>query len=194
MMQTTVWYSVQYSMDVNYVYAYVHVTTQSLCTIVPNALRCTGFVESLHNAESIQHKVLHIKLIAYNCTYNVHSWINMQHLHSLHDAKILQNSVPSLILWHSHPTDSRVCHLRYCMIMCNGVPWHGGVAHFQKNCKWVSARPITNTDHRTTGHSIPGSLGDISWVQNAALQLYRKSVLLLHISPNVQVCHRTWSV
>ena len=52
----------------------------------------------------------------------------------------------------------------------------GGVAHSQKNCKWVSALPIANTDHGTTKHSTSGSLGNISWVQKAALKLYRRNV------------------
>jgi len=46
----------------------------------------------------------------------------------------------------------------------------------------ASALPIANTDCRTTERSTSGSLGDISWVQKAALQLYRRNVLLLHTS------------
>jgi len=47
----------------------------------------------------------------------------------------------------------------------------------------VSVLPITNTDRRTTGYSTPGSLGDVSSVQKAASQLYRRNVPLLHTSP-----------
>jgi len=47
----------------------------------------------------------------------------------------------------------------------------------------VGVLPITNTDHRTTGHSTPGSLGDVSWVHKAASQLYRRNVPSLHTSP-----------
>jgi len=40
----------------------------------------------------------------------------------------------------------------------------------------VSALPIANTDHRTTERSTSDSLGDVSWIQKAALQLYRRNV------------------
>ena len=40
--------------------------------------------------------------------------------------------------------------------------------------------PIENTDHRMTECLTSDSLGDISWIQNAALQLYRRNMPLLH--------------
>jgi len=46
----------------------------------------------------------------------------------------------------------------------------------------VSVLPIANTDHRTTEHSTSDNPGDISWVQKAAMQLYRTNVPLLHKS------------
>jgi len=57
-----------------------------------------------------------------------------------------------------------------------------GVAHSRKNNKWVSALLITNTDRRTTERSTSDCLGDVSWIQKATLQLYRKNVSLLHTS------------
>ena len=44
------------------------------------------------------------------------------------------------------------------------------------------AVPIANTDRRMTEHSTSDSLGDVSWIQKAALQLYRRNVPLLHTS------------
>ena len=46
----------------------------------------------------------------------------------------------------------------------------------------VSALVITNTDHRTTEHSISDSVGDLSWVQKVPLQLYRRNLPNLHTS------------
>ena len=46
----------------------------------------------------------------------------------------------------------------------------------------VSALPIANMDHRTTEYLISDSVGGISWVQKATLQLYRRNVPLLHAS------------
>jgi len=42
----------------------------------------------------------------------------------------------------------------------------------------VSALLITNTDQRSTSDS----LADISWIQIASLQLYRRNMPLLHMS------------
>ena len=44
----------------------------------------------------------------------------------------------------------------------------------------VSVLPITNMNRRTTERSTSCSLGDVSWVQKAALQLYRRNVPLLN--------------
>ena len=41
---------------------------------------------------------------------------------------------------------------------------------------------IVNTDRRTTERSTSDSPGDVSWIQKAALQLYRRNVPLLHTS------------
>ena len=49
------------------------------------------------------------------------------------------------------------------------------VAHSWKNSKRVAMLPITNTDCRTTERSTSDSLGDVSWIQKAALQLYRRN-------------------
>ena len=46
----------------------------------------------------------------------------------------------------------------------------------------VSALVITNTDHRTTEHSISDSVGNLSWVQKVPLQLYRRNLPHLHTS------------
>jgi len=46
----------------------------------------------------------------------------------------------------------------------------------------ASVLQIVNTDHGTTECLIPGSLGDISWVQKAASQLYIRNLPLLHTS------------
>ena len=46
--------------------------------------------------------------------------------------------------------------------------------------KWVHYQ--SQNDHGTAEHLTSGSLGDTSWVQKAALQLYRKNVPLLHTS------------
>ena len=62
------------------------------------------------------------------------------------------------------------------------VGWTRGVAHSQINHKQVSALPTANTDHGTTQCLRSCSLGDASWVQKAALQLYRRSMPLLHTS------------
>jgi len=41
---------------------------------------------------------------------------------------------------------------------------------------------IVSTDHRTTERSTSDGLSDVSWIQKAALQLYRRNVPLLHSS------------
>jgi len=41
---------------------------------------------------------------------------------------------------------------------------------------------IVNTDHGETEHLTPSSLGNISWVQKAASQLYTRNFPLLHMS------------
>jgi len=46
----------------------------------------------------------------------------------------------------------------------------------------VSVLLIANTDRRMTECSTSDSVGDASWVQKAALQLYRRNVPLLHTS------------
>ena len=46
----------------------------------------------------------------------------------------------------------------------------------------ASALPIANTNRRTTEHFTSDSFGNVSWVQKAALQLYRRNVPLLHMS------------
>jgi len=48
----------------------------------------------------------------------------------------------------------------------------------------VSVLPIANTDRRMTERSTSDSpsLGNVSWIQKAALQLYRRNVPLLHTS------------
>ena len=58
----------------------------------------------------------------------------------------------------------------------------------RKNSKKASALLIINSDHRTTERSTSDSLGDISWIQKAALQLYRRNVPLLHTSRYVIPC------
>ena len=63
----------------------------------------------------------------------------------------------------------------------------GGVAHSQKNCKWVRVLPIANTDHRTTEHSVSDSLSDVSWVQKAAYSCTECAT-----PPHIQVHHCTW--
>ena len=57
--------------------------------------------------------------------------------------------------------------------------WRSGT--FPKKLQ-VSVIPITNTYRGTTEHSTSDSLGDVSWVQKAALQLWRKNVPLLPTS------------
>jgi len=52
----------------------------------------------------------------------------------------------------------------------------------------ASALLIANTDHRMTERSTSDSLGDVSWIQKAALQLYRRNVPLLHTSRYVTAC------
>jgi len=51
----------------------------------------------------------------------------------------------------------------------------------------VSALLIANTDRRTTERSTSDSLGDISWIQKAALQLYRRNGPLLHTSRYIYI-------
>jgi len=51
----------------------------------------------------------------------------------------------------------------------------------------MSALPIVNMDHRMTECSTSGSLGDVSLIQNAVLQLYRRNVPLLHTSRYITV-------
>ena len=46
--------------------------------------------------------------------------------------------------------------------------------------EWQISRKTTNK-LVTTEHLTSGSLGDVSWVQKAALQLYRRNVPLLHM-------------
>jgi len=46
----------------------------------------------------------------------------------------------------------------------------------------VNVLQITNTDYRTTERSTSDSLGNVSWVQKATLQLYRRNVPFLHTS------------
>ena len=70
----------------------------------------------------------------------------------------------------------KLSHVQWRTWMC------GGVAHFWISRKYVSVLPITNRNRRTTEHSTSDSLCDISWVQKAALQLYRKNVPLLYMS------------
>ena len=53
------------------------------------------------------------------------------------------------------------------------------MAHSQKNC---SALPIANADHGMTERSTSGRLNNVSWIQKATLQLYRRNVPLLHTS------------
>ena len=48
--------------------------------------------------------------------------------------------------------------------------------------------PIANMDCRTTECSTSDSLGDISLIQKAALQLYRRNVPFLHMSRHVTAC------
>ena len=85
----------------------------------------------------------------------------------------------------SHPS---VCCLQYYL---GGRPsktdltqWRtwtcGGVAHSRKNRKWMHYRSKPMV-HRTEC-STSDSLGNVSWVQEAALQLYRRNVPLLHMS------------
>jgi len=58
--------------------------------------------------------------------------------------------------------------------------WRSGT--FPENSKKASALPIANTDGRMTERSTSDSLGDVSWIQKAALQLYRRNLPLLHTS------------
>ena len=67
--------------------------------------------------------------------------------------------------------------------------WVRGYWHCTPNSIWlVSVLPIINTDHRTTESSTSDSLGAVSWVQKATLQLYRRNVPLLHTSTYVTAC------
>ena len=52
----------------------------------------------------------------------------------------------------------------------------------------MSALPIANTDCRMTECLTSDSLGDVSWIQKAALQLYRKNVPLLNTSRYIIAC------
>jgi len=45
-----------------------------------------------------------------------------------------------------------------------------------------SALPIANMDHITNERSTSDSVSDVSWIQKATLQLYRRNVPLLHTS------------
>ena len=70
------------------------------------------------------------------------------------------------------------------LIMCNDVAgrveeWRSGT--FPEKPQ-VSTLLIANMDHRMIERSTSDSLGDVSWVQNATLQLYRRNVPLLHTS------------
>jgi len=71
------------------------------------------------------------------------------------------------------------------LTMCSNVPgrwvvWRSGT--FPENHKQVSTLPVANTDHGMTERSTSDSLGDVSWVQKAALHLYRRNVPLPHTS------------
>jgi len=48
--------------------------------------------------------------------------------------------------------------------------------------KYVSALPNANMDHARTECLTSGSLRNVSWVQKAASQLYRRNLSLLHMS------------
>jgi len=62
----------------------------------------------------------------------------------------------------------------------------GGVAHSWKN--WSEcALPIANTDPRTTEHSTSDRLGNVSWVQKAALQ--QKFVLMELLEMKITYIH-----
>ena len=78
------------------------------------------------------------------------------------------------------------------LVKLSHVQWrtwtYGGVAHSQKNHKELSALPIANTDRRTTERLTSDSSGNISWVQKATLQLYRRNVPLIHTSRYVTAC------
>ena len=52
----------------------------------------------------------------------------------------------------------------------------------------VSVLRIANMDHRTTERSTSDSFGDISQIQEATLQLYRRNVPLLRTSRYVTAC------
>jgi len=65
----------------------------------------------------------------------------------------------------------------------------------------VSALPIANTDRRTTEHSTSDSLGNISWIQKAALQhvqnhIARDSVYqafpCISTASNERWCEKAW--
>jgi len=56
------------------------------------------------------------------------------------------------------------------------------VAHSWKNSKQVSALLIVNKDCRMTEHLTSDSLGDVSGMQKATLQPFRRNVPLLHTS------------
>jgi len=51
----------------------------------------------------------------------------------------------------------------------------------------ISMLPITKMGQRTTEHSTSDSLGNVSWIQKAALQLYRRNVPLLHTHPGTSL-------
>jgi len=64
--------------------------------------------------------------------------------------------------------------------MCNGVP--GRVEEWHIPRKAASTLLIANTDCGMTERSTLDSLGNVSWIQKAALKLYRRYVPLLHMS------------
>ena len=51
----------------------------------------------------------------------------------------------------------------------------------------VSALPIANTDRTTTERSTSDSLGDVSWIQKATLQLYRMCHTSTHPSTSLHM-------
>jgi len=58
--------------------------------------------------------------------------------------------------------------------------WRSGT--FPEKQQVSECVPIANMDRRTTEHLTSGSLGDVSWIQKAALQLYGRNVPLFHTS------------
>ena len=53
----------------------------------------------------------------------------------------------------------------------------------------MSALPTTNTNHGVTECLTSASLGDISWVQKAASQLYRRNMALLDMFTHHVTAH-----